>query len=143
MNSIVKLIMVGIIIGLGAAPLKVFSESDECPCESIWQAALDETPCTSDMYLFNGMLRRDEVASQGTIIWWSFPYPEPTSPEVCLKARTFKSACDLILGIPEETRCNETEVLARFYFSENSYFGKCKGSMYRLLLDFDSLPNCD
>jgi hypothetical protein len=143
MKTIFKLLFVGMVIVFAAAPIHALGESEDCPCDSLWQAALDATPCTSEMYLFNGMLRRDEVASQGTIIWWSMPYPEPSNPLICLKARTFKSACDLILGIPEETRCVETEVIDRFFFSKNKFFGKCKESMRQLLHELDSLPYCD
>lgn len=144
MSGVTRLILLaGLTTLLSATPSLTLGDPESCPCDEAWHAALNETSCTSEIYLFNGMLRRDDVASQGTIIWWSLPYPEPSSALICVKARTFRAACDLILGVPEETRCVETEVLARSYYSSNKFFGICKESMRKVLFELDTRPNCE
>ena len=138
-----KILLMGMAIAIGAAPTSTFSDPENCPCDIYWQAALDATSCTAEIHFFNGMLRRDEVATQGTILWWGVP--DTTSPNslICGKARTFKTACDLIVGVPEGTRCVESFLFGREFFTENKFFGICKESMRQMLLELNSLPTCD
>jgi hypothetical protein len=143
MNRVFKLFLLGVVITFGSTPTLTLGDPENCPCDIYWQAALDATSCTSEIHLFNGMLRRDEVAAQGTILWWSAPDTVPPHPLICAKSRTFKTACDLIVGVPEGTRCVESFVAGREFFPKNKFFGICKESMRHMLLELNSRPSCD
>jgi hypothetical protein len=143
MNLVIRILLIGVVATFFAAPIQVFADSENCPCDIYWQPALEVTTCTSEIHLFNGMLRRDEVEVQGTILWWSQPAAEPPNQLICAKARTFRHACDLIIGEPEGTRCIETYAFDPIYFPKNKFFGKCKESIRQILLELNSLPSCD
>jgi hypothetical protein len=143
MKRFTKLLAAGIAFAWISALAQSSDSPYQCPCDGAWQAAYEFTPHVFEINFFNGMLRRDEVASQGTILWWSLPDPEASGQRICLKARSFRDACDLIVGIPDGDRCIGIPLIDPIYFHSRQTYSACKESLRELLEDVSSLSPGD